>query len=99
MILRACYSCIRKENGKVKNITNILEDVSIVFGVTIGIAQIQTILGIIVLSFQIILIIYKCVVRIYKHAKEKDLKGIENDLEETIDALENLQDKNEDGKQ
>ena len=81
-----------------KNITNILEDVSIVFGVTIGLSQIQTILGIIVLAFQCILIIYKCCVRIYNHAKKKDLDGIEQDLEETIDALENLSDKDKNGK-
>lgn len=81
-----------------KNITNILEDVSIVFGVTIGLSQIQTILGIIVLTFQVLLIIYKCVVRIVNHAKNKDLTGIQNDLEETIDDLEKLSDKDKDGK-
>ena len=81
-----------------KNITNILEDVSIVFGVTIGLSQIQTILGIIVLAFQCILIIYKCAVRIYNHAKKKDLDGIEQDLEETIDALKDLSDNDKDGK-
>lgn len=81
-----------------KNITNILEDVSIVFGVTIGLSQIQTILGIVVLAFQCILIIYKCVVNIVKHAKSKDTDAIQKDLEETIDALENLSDKDKDGK-
>ena len=81
-----------------KNITNIFEDVSIVFGVTIGLSQIQTVLGIIVLAFQCILIIYKCVVRIYNHAKKKDLDGIETDLEETIDALKDLSDNDKDGK-
>ena len=79
-----------------KNI-NILENVSIVFGVTIGLSQIQTILGIIVLVFQVLLIIYKCVVRIINHAKNKDLNGIQNDLEETIDDLEKLSDKDKDG--
>ena len=76
-----------------KNITNILEDVSIVFGVTIGLSQIQTILGIIVLTFQVILIIFKCGVKIYNHIKKKDVDGIQSDIEETIDALENLSDK------
>ena len=75
-----------------------MEDVSIVFGVTIGIAQIETILGIIVLAFQIILILYKCGMKIYEHIKNKDVKGIETDLKETIDELENLSDKNKDGK-
>ena len=80
-----------------KNI-NILEDVSIVFGVTIGLSQIQTILGIIVLTFQVLLIIYKCVVRIINHAKNKDVNAIQKDLEETIDDLEKLSDKDKDGK-
>ena len=85
-------------NGKVKNVTNILEDVSIVFGVTIGLSQIQTILGIIVLSFQVILIIFKCVMKIIGHVKNKDVAAIEHDLEETIESLENLSDKNKNGK-
>ena len=81
-----------------KNITNILEDVSIVFGVTIGISQIETILGIIVLTFQIILILVKCGNKIYHHIKDKDVKGVETDLQETIDELEKISDKNKDGK-
>ena len=80
-----------------KNI-NIIEDVSIVFGVTIGLSQIQTILGIVVLVFQCVLIIYKCVRNIIKHVKEKDADGVQKDLEETIDALENLSEKDKDGK-
>ena len=86
------------EERKVKNITNIMEDVSIVFGVTIGLSQIQTILGIIILVFQIILIIYKCGLKIYERIKNKDAKGIETDLKETIDELEKLSDKDKDGK-
>ena len=75
-----------------------MEDVSIVFGVTIGLSQIQTILGIIILVFQIILILYKCGLKIYKRIKNKDAKGIETDLKETIDELEKLSDKDKDGK-
>ena len=68
------------------------------FGVTIGLSQIQTILGIVVLTFQCVLIIYKCVRNIIKHVKEKDADGVQKDLEETIDALENLSEKDKDGK-
>ena len=81
-----------------KNTLNVIEDVSIGLGVTIGIAQIETILGIIVLVFQIILIIYKCIMKIVEHVKSKNLKEIENDLQETIDDLEKLSDKTKDGK-
>ena len=72
-----------------KNI-NVLEDVLIVAGVSVSLAQIQTILGIIILSFQIILIIYKGVRRIIDHAKEKDFDAIEDDIKKTTEDLEKL---------
>ena len=81
-----------------KNTTNILEDISIVFGVTIGIAQIESILGIIILVFQIILILYKFVRTIINRIKNKDYDGIEKDIKDTTEQLEHLSDKDKDGK-
>lgn len=81
-----------------KNVTNILEDVSIVFGVTIGVTQIESILGIIILVFQIVLILYKGTRKIIEKIKKKDLDGIEEDLKETTDELEKLSNKDKDGK-
>lgn len=81
----------------VMNVENNLHLIRVCLGAR-GVAQIQTILGIIVLSFQVLLIIYKCVVRIINHAKNKDVNAIQNDLEETIDDLQKLSDKDKDGK-
>ena len=71
---------------------NIIEDVLIVAGVSISLIDIQTILGIILLSVQVVLILFKGGKRIYDAIKKKDTKEIESALEETKDALENLKD-------
>ena len=71
---------------------NIIEDVLIVAGVSISLIDIQTILGIILLSVQVALILFKGGKRIYDAIKKKDTKEIESALEETKDALENLKD-------
>ena len=71
---------------------NIIEDVLIVAGVSISLIDIQTILGIIILSVQVVLILFKGGKRIYDAIKKKDTKEIESALEETKDALENLKD-------
>lgn len=75
-----------------------MENVSIVFGVTIGIAQIESILGIIILVFQIVLIIYKFVRTIINRIKNKDYDGIEEDIKDTTEQLKELSDKDKDGK-
>ena len=71
---------------------NIIEDVLIVAGVSISLIDIQTILGIILLSVQVALILFKGGKRIYDAIKKKDTKEIESALEDTKDALENLKD-------
>ena len=71
---------------------NIIEDVLIVAGVSISLIDIQTILGIILLSVQVALILFKGGKRIYTAIKEKNTKEIEDALEDTKDALENLKD-------
>lgn len=67
-----------------------IENLSVVIGTAIGISQIQSILGIIILSFQILLIVMKFVKKIYKRIKCKDFEDIDKDLEETINDLTNL---------
>ena len=74
-----------------------MEDVSIVFGVTIGIAQIETILGIILLSFQICLILFKLVFKVINRIKNNEYMKIEEDIEKAQEDIKNLSDKN-DGK-
>ena len=78
---------------------NIFEDVLIIGGIAIGISQIYTILGIIILSLQIILILYKFGYRIYELIKKKKYDEIDDVIEDTTHQLEQLSDKqNQDGK-
>ena len=76
---------------------NVLEDALIVGGVTISLSMIQTILGIIILSVQVVLILYKTGKTIYKAIKNKDPKAIEDALNGAKGELEDLKDKT-DGK-
>lgn len=77
---------------------NIIEDVLIASGITISLIDIQTILGIIILSVQVCLIIFKGGKRIYDAIKNKNSKEIETALEDTKEQLESLSDKTKDGK-
>ena len=75
------------------NVLNILEDVTIAGGVAIGISTIETILGIIILSVQILIILYKAITKIIELVKKKKYDEIDDALEETKDQLEDLKDK------
>ena len=76
---------------------NVLEDVLIAGGIAISLPQIESILGIIILSVQVILILYKAIRKIIDAVKKKNYDEIENTLKETQDQLEDLKDK-QDGK-
>ena len=76
---------------------NVLEDVLIAGGVAISLPMIESILGIIILSVQVCLILWKAGKKIYQAIKNKKYDEIENTLKETQDQLEDLKDK-EDGK-
>lgn len=76
---------------------NVLEDVLIIGGISVSVTMIQSILGIIILSFQIILILFKAGKKIYDLIKAKKYDEIENTLQETQDQFEDLKNK-EDGK-
>lgn len=56
-------------------------------GITLGISQIESVLGIILLIFQVALILWKTVSAIIKAIKTKDESIIDEGLEETIDSL------------
>ena len=79
------------------NVLNILEDVTIVGGVAIGISTIETILGIIILSVQLAIILYKGIRKIIELVKQKKYDEIDDALKKTKDQLEDLKDKT-DGK-
>lgn len=80
------------------NKINIFEDVLIIGGISISISMIQSILGIIILSFQIALILYKGVRNLMKLIKKKEYDKIEESLKDTTEQLEHLSDKTKDGK-
>lgn len=73
-------------NEKIDTLSNIL----IPIGAYLGITQLESILGIIILAFQILLIIYKGVYAIYIKIKNKNYKDISNDISNTIQQLEDL---------
>lgn len=71
---------------KIETLTNVL----IPIGAYLGITQIESILGIIILSFQILLILYKGIYSIVMKVKNKNYKEIGNDISKTIEELEDL---------
>lgn len=76
-----------------KHWLNVLDDVLIIGGVTISLSMIQTILGIVILSAQVVLIITKGVLKIRSAIKKKNTKEIEEAINETKGELENLKEK------
>lgn len=69
----------------------------IVAGVGLGIAQIEQIMGIILLAFQILLILFRVGLRIYKHIKDGDLEKASDEAQKGADDIGNLR-KKDDGK-
>ncbi len=72
---------------------NVLEDVLIIGGTAVSLTMIQTILGIVILSCQIILILIKAGIKIYNLIKEKKYKEVEQCIDDAKGELENLKDK------
>lgn len=76
-----------------------IENVFVGVGVAFGIDQIETILGIIILGFQIIVILTKWIIKLVDKIKNKKYEEIPNDTKEAIEELKDLKDKVEDGKE
>lgn len=76
---------------KIETFNNVL----IPIGAYLGITQIESILGIIILSFQILLILYKGIYSIVMKVKNKNYKEIGNDISKTIEELEDLKGDND----
>ena len=69
---------------------NILEDCLIVGGVAISLTMIQTLLGIVILSVQLILIVAKAIVKIrdaLKSGNTEEIKQVIDDTQEQIKRL------------
>lgn len=79
---------------KINNAFEIIEDSLIVFGVAFSLEQIETILGIVILSVQVVLILVKTGIAVYKKVKNKDYTGAIKDVEEGKNQIDVLMDKN-----
>ena len=78
-----------------------IENASVVVGSAYGIilTNIHTILGIIILAFQLLIISVKYITKIIKNIKDKDYKEIANNVEHLADAVEDFSDKIEEIKE
>ena len=87
---RVCgYNDGERGNLTVK-VQTVIEDVLIATGVTISLLDIQQILSIILLMFNVCWILVKFGLKIYEHIKNKNVKAIADDIKETTDELEDL---------
>lgn len=80
------------------NKIEVIEDALIVFGVVMSIDMIKTILGIILMSVQVVLILYKGIRQIYLHVKNKKYDEIVDTLDDMTNEIRNAIDENKDGK-
>ena len=72
---------------------NIIEDVLIAVGIGVSLVDIQQILSIIILCFNVIWIMVKVVLKIVEHYKAKNYNAIADDVKQSIDELEDLKNK------
>ena len=80
----------------------VIEDATIMLGLAISIDQIKTVLGIILLTFQIGLILYKGVKLVITKVKNKDYAGAIKDAEDTVkkvdEEIKKYEDRDKDSK-
>ena len=70
-----------------KNLTNVIDNVLLVFGFTYALSDIENILGIIILCIQIIWLFSKFFIKIYTKIKNKDYDSIGKDVEDLENGL------------
>lgn len=77
---------------KIKNtkMINMVDNFLNVTGIAYGVEFIETILGCIVLSLNIIMILIKLVINVRNKIRSKDIESIRDDIKETIDDLNSL---------
>ena len=82
-------------------IYNKIENASVVVGSAYGIilTNIHTILGIIILAFQLAIILAKYITKIIKNVKEKNYKEIVENVEDIVDVVDDFTDKLEEIKE
>lgn len=75
-------------NGKANNI---VDSVLIALGVTFGLNEIESLLGIIILSVQILWIFVKVGIKIYHNIKDNNASGVADNIKDLHDELVDLQ--------
>ena len=70
---------------------NKLENGLIILGASFGLAQIETILGIVILLFQIALIIYKGIINVKNSIEKEEYDKIDDNIEDVIEDLKELE--------
>ena len=68
----------------------IIENVLIACGISVSLIDVQQVLSIILLIFNVCWILWKFGYRAYTHFKNKQYKEIGNDIKETKDEIETL---------
>ena len=69
---------------------SLIEDVLIACGISVSLMDIQQVLSIILLVFNVLWILWKFGVRVYNHIKNKQYQEIGNDIEDAKNELETL---------
>lgn len=78
---------------------SLIEDVLIGVGITVSLIDIQQVLSIILLVFNVLWILWKFGYKVYTHIKQKDYAQIGDDIEDVKDELEHLTNKDSKGEQ
>lgn len=75
-----------------KNISNVVDNVLLVFGFTYALNDIESILGITLLIIQLLWLFSKFFIKLYDKIKKKDFTGIDKDIKDlekdTSDLIE-----------
>lgn len=73
-----------------KNISNVVDNVLLVFGFTYALNDIESILGITLLIIQLLWLFSKFFIKLYDKIKKKDFTGIDKDIEDLEKDTTNL---------
>lgn len=82
---------------KIDKTQNILIALNSILGIKITLDDVYSILGIIILSIQLILIIVKAIVKIHDKLKKDDVDGIVDDVNQAIEDINALKPNKKEG--
>ena len=87
---------IYKRGDIMKNVHNTIDNILIALGATWSLANIQTLLGIIVLVFQILWLTFKLIVKIIDKIKTKgNLDELDKEVDKIADKINSIGDEDE----